>query len=536
MSHTDFEEVARSVPSPRRRGEGQGEGWSSAGKTSPAFSRAKDQESSHARQTMRNVIAIKEVDRRVQCAERRLSMRRVGSAASLLLAFFLTACTVGPDYRRPVVATPETWRAPAQESAIDLGWWEQFQDPALRDLIRAALETNHDLRMAVARVDQARAIAGIARSQQFPAVNAGASASRGEQSGTRNDFAVAADLSFELDLWGRLRRANEAARAELLATEEARNVVQMTLVSDVATAYLRLRQLDLELETTRRSVVSRRDSLQIVRDRFDAGLTSALDLHQAEAELALTSARVPELERLIAQTENQLSVLVGVPPRAIARGRALTAQSAPPEVPAGLPSALLERRPDIRLAEAALVAANARIGVAKAEFFPRISLTGLFGVESSDLSDLFTSGSRIWGVGGGVAQPIFNAGRIRNNVEFAEARQREALIAYERAIFQSFRDVEDALVAHRKLREALVEQSNAVRSSREALAVAESRYRSGLTTYLDVLDAQRTLLAAEVDESRVLLSQLVSLVQLYRALGGGWETPLSEKPVSMVSM
>lgn len=453
-------------------------------------------------------------------------------AASAFLAFFLTSCTLGPDYKRPVVAAPEAWRAAPAAAEVDLAWWEQFQDAALRDLLRQALETSHDLRIAVARVDQARALAGITRADQYPTVNAGATASRNRFSdtteprglgGESNRFAVAADLSFEIDLWGRLRRATEAARAELLATEEARNVVQMTLVSDVATAYLRLRQLDLELETTRRNVTSRRDSLQIVRDRFEAGLTSALDLHQAEAGLAATAARVPELERLIAQTENQLSILVGVSPRAITRGRELTAQTAPPEVPAGLPSDLLERRPDIRMAEAALVAANARIGVAKAEYFPRISLTGLFGVESSDLSDLFQSGSRVWGVGSGLVQPLFNAGRTRNNVDFAEARQREALMVYEQTIVQSFRDVEDALVAHRKSREALAEQSIAVRASREALAVAESRYRSGLTSYLDVLDAQRTLLAAEIDESRVLLSQLVSIVQLYRALGGGWE-------------
>lgn len=531
MSRPEYKGESPAVPSPRSRGEGQGEGWSSR--------------AARAMQTMQNVITIKEVDRRVQCAERRMSIRRFGSAASLLLAFFLTACTLGPDYRRPVVATPETWRAPAAGTAIDLAWWEQFQDPVLRDLIREAVATNHDLRIAVTHVEQARALAGIARADQFPTVNAGAGASRNRVSdtteprgfgGESNRFAVAADLSFELDLWGRLRRANEAARAELLATEEARNVVQMTLVSDVATAYLRLRQLDLELETTRRSVTTRRDSLQIVRDRFDAGLTSSLDLHQAQAELALTAARVPELERLIAQTENQLSILVGAPPRGIARGRELTAQTAPPAVPAGLPSDLLERRPDIRLAEAALVAANARIGVAKAEYFPRISLTGLFGVESSDLSDLFKSGSRIWGAGAGVTQPIFNAGRIRNNVDFAESRQREALIAYERTIYQSLRDVEDALVAHRRSREALTEQSVAVRASRAALEAAESRYRSGLTTYLDVLDAQRTLLAAEVEESRVLLSQLVAIVQLYRALGGGWEMPASEKPVAMVSL
>lgn len=273
-----------------------------------------------------NVIALKEVDHRVHLAQASANRRRPGTAATFLLTVLMTtSCTLGPNYQRPVVATPQTWRAPAEATAVDLQWWEQFQDPALRDLIRDALESSHDLRIAVARVDQARAIAGITTSDQFPTVNAGASASRNRFSdtteprgGDSNRFAIAADLNFELDLWGRLRRSTEAARAELLATEEARNVVQMTLVSDVATAYLRLRQLDLELETTRRNVTSRRDSLQIVRDRFDAGLTSALDLHQAEAGLAATAARAPELERLISQTEHQLSILVGVPPRAIA--------------------------------------------------------------------------------------------------------------------------------------------------------------------------------------------------------------------------
>jgi len=439
----------------------------------------------------------------------------------LVLSLLFVSCTLGPNYQRPAVPVPETWRESAPAANADLSWWSQFQDDELRALLREALETNQDLRIAVARIDQSRALLGITRADQLPRVDAGASASKSRAAD--EELSIAANLSFEIDLWGRLRRATEAGRAELLATEEARNVVQMALVSDVATAYLTLRQLDLELETTQRSVTTRRDSLQIVRDRLDAGLTSALDLHRAEAELAATAARVPDLERVIAQTENQLSILVGKPPRSIPRGRPLTAQTAPPEVPAGLPSALLERRPDIRLAEAALVAANARIGVAQAERFPRISLTGLFGVASSDLSDLFQSSSRAWSYGAGLAQPVFDGGRIKANVDLAEARQREAAIAYERAIYQSFRDVEDALIAHRKARETLAEQSVAVRASREALSVAESRYTSGLTTYLDVLDAQRTLLAAEVEESRVLLSQLVSIVQLYRALGGGWE-------------
>jgi multidrug efflux system outer membrane protein len=336
-------------------------------------------------------------------------------------------------------------------------------------------------------------------------------------------LSTTADLTFEIDIWGRLRRASEAARAELLASEEARRAVVMTLVSDVASAYLRLRQLDLELETTRRNVASRRGSLGIVRERLEAGLTSALDLRQAEAELASTAAQIPDLERQIVQTENQLSILLGRNPGAINRGRPLTGQTSPPAVPAGLPSALLERRPDIRQAEAGLVSANARIGVAKAAFFPQISLTGFFGVESASLSDLFTGPSRVWQFGPTVTLPIFNAGRNRANLEVAEARQREAMVRYEQAIQQAFREVEDALIAHRKAREALAEQGAAVRASREALSIAEWRYTSGLTSYLNVLEAQRTLLASEVAESRALLSQLVAVVQLYRALGGGWD-------------
>jgi multidrug efflux system outer membrane protein len=262
-----------------------------------------------------------------------------------------------------------------------------------------------------------------------------------------------------------------------------------------------------------------------VRDRLDAGLTSALDLRQAEAELASAAAQVPDLQRQIAQTEHQLSILVGRNPGGITRGRPLTGQTFPPTVPAGLPSALLERRPDIRQAEDALVAANARIGVARAAFFPQISLTGFFGFESVALSDLFTGPSRIWQFGPTVTVPIFNAGRNRANLALTEAQQREALVRYEQAIQQAFREVEDALIAYGKAREALVEQTAAVRASREALSIAEFRYTAGLTSYLDVLDTQRTLLTAEVAEGRTLLVQLVAVVQLYRALGGGWEAP-----------
>jgi outer membrane protein, multidrug efflux system len=461
-------------------------------------------------------------------------MRRF--VAYLILCLAVAGCTLGPSYRRPAVPAPEMWRDGPSDadtaSLADLSWWQLFQDEELRTLAQAALEANKDLRIAVTRVDQARAQLGVTRAAQFPRIDAGASATTNRfsdtvqprnQGGVTDLFSTTVDLTFEIDIWGRLRRASEAARAELLASQEARHAVVMTLVSDVATAYLQLRQLDLELETTRRNVASRQGSLQLVRDRFEAGLISALDLRQAEAELASTAAQIPDLERQITQTENQLSILLGRNPGGISRGRPLTGQTFPPTVPAGLPSALLERRPDIRQAEESLVAANARIGVAKAAFFPQISLTGFFGVESVALSDLFTGPSRIWQFGPTVTLPIFNAGRNRANLELTEAQQREALIRYEQATQQAFREVEDALIGHRKAREALTEQDAAVRASREALSIAEFRYSSGLTSYLDVLDAQRTLLAAEVAESRTLLAQLVAVVQLYRALGGGWD-------------
>jgi multidrug efflux system outer membrane protein len=470
-------------------------------------------------------------------------MRRI--VATVLLGVALGGCALGPDYRRPGVPTPGAWRdaTPHADPAAlaDLSWWQLFQDEELKELVRVALQENKDLRIAVTRVDQARAVLGITRADQLPRVDAGASATTNRtsetvrprgQGGEASVLSTTADLSFEIDIWGRLRRASEAARAELLASEEARHAVAMTLVSDVAAAYLQLRELDLELEITRRNVESRRQSLQIARERLGAGLTSALDLRQAEAELASTAAQIPDLERQIAQTENQLSILLGRNPGGVTRGRPLAGQTFPPAVPAGLPSALLERRPDIRQAEATLVAANARIGVAKAAFFPQISLTGLFGVESGALSDLFTGPSRVWRFGPSAALPIFNAGRNRANLALTEAQQREALHRYEQAIQQAFREVEDALVAHRKAREALAEQDGAVRASREALAIAEFRYTSGLTSYLEVLDAQRTLLTAEVAQSRTLGAQLIAVVQLYRALGGGWtpDAPQARAP------
>ena len=467
------------------------------------------------------------------------AMGHVMRLGLVVASLALGGCTLGPKYVRPGVEIPQAWRSapenPADAASLaNLPWWELFQDEELRRLVGAALEANKDLRIAVARVDQVRARLRLARSDELPHLDGHARYARervSEQSvfsvpsgeSETDIFSLSGDASFELDVWGRLRSASEAARAELLASEAARQTVVLTLVADVAAAYLELRERDLELEITRSTATARRRSLSIVRERFEAGLTSALDVRQAETDLASTEALIPELERQMTETENRLSILLGHNPGEISRGKPLAEQTFPPDVPAGLPSALLERRPDVRQAEQSLIAANARIGVAKAAFFPTIDLTGAYGAESVALSDLFTGPARAWQFGPRVTLPIFEGGRNLANLEIAEAAQQEALARYEQAVQQAFREADDALVARRKSREALGAQREAVRASRATLAVAETRYASGLTNYLDVLDTQRTLLAAEIAESRTLYAQLASVVRLYRALGGGWE-------------
>jgi len=458
------------------------------------------------------------------------------SIIALFLAASLAGCAVGPEYERPQVPTPENWRTTAEGtgSLADLTWAELFQDEALQSLIRVALEENKDLRLAAARVLEARAQLGVTRSGQFPQVEgtasydtrrssqvssapipAGTDVSKEVQKGTL-------DLSFEIDLWGRLRRATEAARAELLASEEARRVVVITLVSDVALSYFDLLDLDRELGIAKRTLASRREALRIIRLREQEGLASELDLRRAEGELASTSAAIPDLERRIAQVENGLSTLIGRNPGPIPRGTPLIAQDLPPAIPAGLPSDLLERRPDIRQAEQRLVATNARIGEAKAAFFPRIFLTGAFGVESVALSDLFTGPARIWQFGPTVTLPIFTGGRNRAQLSVAESRQEQALIQYQQTLLQAFREVEDALVAHRKVREVRVEQETQVASAQRTLVLAQLRYVNGLASYLDVLDAQRQLFEAEIGLTRTQRTQLAAVVQVYKALGGGW--------------
>jgi outer membrane protein, multidrug efflux system len=466
-------------------------------------------------------------------------MRRSRYQATLLvIAGWLAGCAVGPDYERPEVLTPTDWRngPEARDSLGDLGWWQLFKDPALHELITTAVVANRDLQVAVARVLDSRARLGVARAAQFPQVNASGSYQytrpfsknspmlQGGEIFTGDDWQAGMDLTFELDLWGRLRRGTEAARAELLASEETRRVVLMTLVADVARTHFDLLELDDELEIARRTLRTRQASLELQRRRFGQGLSTQLDVERAEAEVAVAAATVPDLERHIAQTENGLSVLLGRNPGPIVRGVPLDGQRLPPEVPAGLPSALLERRPDIRQAEQTLVAANARIGAAKAEYFPKISLTGMLGVESVSLSDLFTGGSRFWSIGPTMTVPLFTAGRTSNTVKGFEARQQQAATQYLQTIQQAFREVEDALVFHRKVREIRTERERRVAATRRALSLATLRYERGLATQLDVLDAQRQLFSAELDLASITRDQLTAVVQLYKALGGGWQS------------
>ena len=478
-----------------------------------------------------------------------------------LCVFTMGGCVLGPEYERPVVAEPGSFRmqqgsALEEVSLADLGWWELFQDENLQSLIREALVDNKDLKLAVARVREARAQLIATGADQFPQIDGKTSIQRNQPSsavlrqfgiprgnndstndnsgaGDRtipatNQFKATAELSFELDLWGKLRRATEAAQADLLAREWARRTVVLTLVSDLAQAYFELQELDFQLELARRTLKTRQKALEITRLRTLMGQNSTLDVRRAEQEVIRAQAVIPDLERQIGQKENQLSILMGRNSTPIVRGASLRDQPLPPDVPAGLPSALLERRPDIVEAEQQLVAANAKIGVAKAAFFPQMSLTGNFGAQSVQFADLFIGSSRIWSLGPALTVPIFNAGRNRANLEISQAQQEQALISYEQTIQQAFREVEDALIAHQKIREVRTEQERLVDLSREAVELAQLEYLNGKASYLEVLVAQREALNAETSLAQTQRNQLLAVVQLYKSLGGGW----NQQPVS----
>ncbi len=458
---------------------------------------------------------------------------------TLLLVVLLTAgCAVGPNYKRPNVNPPGVYRGvmpqeaaqPATESLGDQKWWEVFQDEELQKLIRTALQQNFDVQIAAARILQAQAQLGITRADQFPSIAAGASAidQRSPQQKILPAFnssanQVSLSLAWELDFWGKYRRSTEAARANLLASQWARQEVISTLVANVASAYFQLRELDLELEISRNTLGSRQNSLKLTQLLADHGATSLLDVRQAEQLVFTAAEQVPDLERRIEQQENFISTLLGKNPGAVARGRKLTEQPHAPEVPAGLTSALLERRPDIRQAEQQLIGFNARIGVAKAAYFPQISLTADAGYQSSALTSLFSGPLGLWSFGGALTQPIFEGGRLRNNVRLTEAQKKEAVLVYQQTIQGAFREVSDSLVAYRKDQEFRAQQELLTNSAQDAAHLSDIRYQGGATSYLEVLTNQTNYFSAELNLAQARLNELLALVGLYKALGGGWQ-------------
>ena len=468
-------------------------------------------------------------------------MRR-SSAAVGLIAILSTGCTMGPNYHRPSVQTPDAFRAPTPvpndpASLADLKWWEVFKDEQLQELERTALVQNYDLRDAVAHVDAARANLGITRSNQYPNFEADGNLStvrlsRNGETPLPASFvpsqnrtfgsATLSLLSFELDIWGRLRRATEAARASLLSSEETRKAVITTLVSDVASAYLSLRTLDYQLDISERTLATRRASLELIKQRRVGGVATRLDVRQGEQLVYTATETIPTLQQQIEQTENQINLLLGKNPGEVKRGRSLTEQQLP-DVPPGLPSTLLERRPDIQAAEQNLIAANAQIGVAKAAYFPQISLTGFLGGQGNQLSSLFSGPSSVWSLAPQVAQPIFTAGRLKSNVKLTEALQQSALIQYEKTIQTAFSEVSNALIAHQRVRESRIQQELLVAALQDRTQLAYVRYRGGVDTLLNALDADRDLFQAELDLSQIRLNELLSVVQLYKSLGGGWQ-------------
>jgi multidrug efflux system outer membrane protein len=501
---------------------------------------------------------LKETDVKASC------YLAIGAVAALVLS----ACAVGPNYHRPAVQTPPAFHGPpsgsqqpqgqtdgagdaaiAASSFADLPWWEVFHDPRLQQLIRAALKQNYDLQLAVERVNAARAQVGIVRSNQFPQVslNPDFTGGKNEENIKTNIFTLTPDAVFQVDLFGRYRRATEAARAQLLATQDAQQTVILTVVSDVASDYFLLCDLDLQLQITRATVRTQEQLVRLTELRLQHGIGTKLDVLQARQVLDTANAQIPDLERQIGQTEDAISILLGDYPHGIPRGKTLGIETAagwqwsetlPPQLPAGLPSTLLERRPDIRQAEQNLVAANAEIGVAKAMFFPQISLNGFAGAawgqstfigsnprgfSGSTVSPTIPAPPEIWSYAASATQPIFEGGYLRNNLRYAKSQERQALISYEQAIQRAFGDVSDALIAYEKYHSVRENQQRTVKDLQETVDVSLMRYRGGTANYLDVLDSQRSLFQAELTLAQARNNEYQSLVQLYKALGGGWK-------------
>jgi len=455
---------------------------------------------------------------------------------AFLLVVFASGCTMGPNYQRPKVDVPGTYReapAAAPSTAASFGdekWWEVFQDPQLQALIRTALKQNYDVRIAAARILEAQAQVGIARGNQFP--TAGVVLAGNNQRDAKSKFFGAYDTSYtetglglqwDLDFWGKYRRASEAARDELLANNWAQQQVTSSLVANVAAAYFILRAEDLQLHISQRTLASDQDSLRLTQLLVDHGATSMLDVRQAEQLVYNAAGVIATIEKQIRQQEDLISTLLGKNPGEVARGLDLTVQPHLPELPPGLPSSLLERRPDIRQAEAQLMAANARIGIAKAAYFPDISLTGVGGLQSIPLTKLFTGPSGMWNFTGQLAQPLYAGGTLKSGVRLAEGQQQEAALNYQQTIQQAFREVSDSLVAYAKDREFRKEQESLAYSAKDASRLSDIRYRGGASSYLEVLDSNTRSYAAELTLAQALMSEMLDYVQLYRALGGGWQ-------------
>jgi outer membrane protein, multidrug efflux system len=465
---------------------------------------------------------------------------------TLMMAMsLLSGCTLGPNYQRPSVTVPRSFHSPQAPptaegaSLADLKWWQVFRDEELQRLIGTALENNYDVREAVGRVEAAQANLGITRSNQFPQASAGGDVdfTRLSRNGAfplpaafvpsqnRNWGQAQLNLlSFEVDLWGRLRRATEAARARLLSEEENRKAVVTTLVGNVAAEYFTLREFDAQLEIARQALATRQESLSLTLSRGNYGIATELDVKQAEQLVGTADVTISSLQQQIEQSENQISLLLGENPSGIVRKEVFDENTLPPEVPGGLPSALLERRPDIRAAEETLIAANADIGVAKAAYFPRLSLSGLLGGQSTQLSSLFSGPNSVWSFVPQLSHPIFTAGRLRSTVRLAETQREIAVAQYQKAVQSAFTEVSNALIAHQRVREARVKQERIVAVLEERKRLAYMRYEGGVDTQLNALDADRDLLQAKLDLRQIKLNELVSVVQLYKALGGGWQT------------
>jgi multidrug efflux system outer membrane protein len=462
------------------------------------------------------------------------------------LAVFGGACKLGPDYQRPDVPVPEKWReveASEQQSLANTPWWELFQDPVLVDLIQTALADNQDLKIAVERIEEARARYGFQKADLFPKVNLAASA--GALGVSRNGipslpssvdtsdsiYSISGQAFWEIDFFGRIRRATEAELALFYASDQSRRAVVLSLVAGVAQAYVELRELDRRVEIARGTLASRVAYVSLVRDRFEGGVTSELDLHQAEAEMHRTESILRDFEQQLSVKEHELSALLGHNPGDIQRGKSIEELAMPPAVPAGLPSDLLERRPDVRQAEDELASANARIGEAKALLYPSIAITGAYGFESTDLGSLFNSPSQAWSLSANLLQPIFNSGQNLRRVDVAESQMRQALYSYERSVLLAFRDVEDSLVTVRQSKLRRGAEGERVVAELKVLDLAETRYKGGVAAYLEVLDAQRSLFDAQISETESVRDQFVALIQLYKALGGGWPQSADAQPV-----